>query len=102
MQDIAGLQGMQHKASASAHAVDKDKCDIYGKNSSGVVDLASRLQVKALSKKVILRAGDLKSEEGLKLIEEYHARYVEGLKAIWNEHKNKCAPNRRRSLEIVQ
>ncbi|BDA43207.1 Diacylglycerol O-acyltransferase 2 [Coccomyxa sp. Obi] len=46
--------------------------------------------------------GDLKSEEGQKLVDEYHARYIAGLKAVWEQHKDKYAPKRRKSLDIVQ
>ncbi|KAK9831448.1 hypothetical protein WJX81_006091 [Elliptochloris bilobata] len=46
--------------------------------------------------------GDLKSEEGQALVERYHAMFVAGLKQVWEEHKEACAPQRTRSLRIVQ
>lgn len=47
-------------------------------------------------------AGDLRSKEGQALVEEYHAKYKAALLALWNQHKDKYAAERKRDLEIVQ
>ena len=47
-------------------------------------------------------AGDLKSKEGIALVDKYHVEFVNGLRAIWERYKEDFAAHRRRSLNIVQ
>lgn len=47
-------------------------------------------------------AGDLRSEEGQRLVDEHHRKYVDALRALYDAHKEQYAPARRRSLDIVQ
>ena len=47
-------------------------------------------------------AGDLRSEEGQRMVDTYHRKYVDALKALYDAHKEKYAPARRRSLDIVE
>lgn len=46
-------------------------------------------------------AGDLRSPEGRALVDDCHARYCAALRALWDEHKNKYAPNRMAEMEFV-
>jgi hypothetical protein len=46
--------------------------------------------------------GDLRSAEGLALVDEYHAKYKAALIALFNEHKDKYAPGRTADLQILQ
>jgi 2-acylglycerol O-acyltransferase 2 len=35
-------------------------------------------------------------------VDAYHEQYVAALKKLWNDHKDKYAQDRRKSLEIVE
>lgn len=35
-------------------------------------------------------------------VDAYHEQYLAALKQLWNEHKDKYAKDRRKSLDIVQ
>lgn len=35
-------------------------------------------------------------------VDAYHEQYVAALKKLWNTHKDKYAPDRRKSLEIME
>jgi len=48
------------------------------------------------------RTGDVRSEEGRKLVDEYHTKYIAALKELWEANKDKYAPKRIQELEIVQ
>jgi Diacylglycerol acyltransferase len=39
---------------------------------------------------------------GEKLVDEYHARYVEQLRALWDLYKDRFAINRTQTMRIVQ
>ncbi len=44
----------------------------------------------------------MRSAEAEKLVDEYHAKYKAALLKLWNDNKNKYAPNRKRELAIVE
>lgn len=58
---------------------------------------------KALLPSVCCRFdGDIRSSEGMKLVDEYHSQYVNALTALWNDKKEKYAKQRVSELQIVE
>lgn len=46
--------------------------------------------------------GDVKSPDGMQLVDEYHSQYVAALKALWNDNKDKYAKRRVSELQTVE
>lgn len=47
-------------------------------------------------------AGDLRSEKGSAHVDACHALYCEALRRLYDEHKDKYAPNRKRDMRFVE
>ena len=46
--------------------------------------------------------GDIKSPEGVKLTEEYHAKYMQALKDLWDGNKTKYAKEGTTDFKLVE
>ena len=73
-------------------------------NTSCLVSLAAaEFRYGALCSRQVPRYEGASSDPAFRvLVEEYHERYCAELKALWDAHKDTLAPERRRSMELVE
>lgn len=50
---------------------------------------------------LLLHAGDVRSEEGKQLVNQYHQLYMQKLQELFDAHKDKYAANRLADLKFV-
>ena len=50
---------------------------------------------------LLLHAGDVRSEEGKQLVDQYHQLYMQKLRELFDAHKDKYAANRLADLRFV-
>ena len=46
--------------------------------------------------------GDMKSDQGLKLVDEYHRKYITALQALWDSHKDKYTAAGTSEFKLVE
>ena len=69
----------------------------FSLHSNGIFSNACRLQLL-----LPLPAGDLRSEAGRAHVDACHALYCAALQKLYDEHKERYAPNRKQDLRFVE